>query len=717
MMNKLSKQNQECLSETKGDIASCKLDPGSLASETANSSVHCRGIMDAQSRMTLRRRGKSHISEPMSCNYAAPLKQTYLPKVDEDLSDVQASRDMEQLADKESDNKQERREKIFSISKSVVHNVALMSFAILFCLFTINRVTLLVVTAQYSNQASAKVGPAGQHQAGSRSQVSRQLEANQPLNYLAQAGGSLKNGREAQLEGSQNKLASSEDRRDRANRNSIDRFDSGEQIRPPLLRQPTTLPPLPKAQQASINNGFNLQAAASQDSYLSPEDREQLLRSQESHYEGKNVDQANGLSPSASERDRYERPDSWNGLVDSGSNEPIAPPPKSANLESHQLRPEASASNANNDADDTDDEDENVEPEQKRANLVPERRRMAANQAASFNRHYSRPAVDAGPSLSEEGDSNDDYGSANDDAYFSRKSNQDRAPLNLAASHNQQNRNMHSSYANAAHAGYNMNAGHPNGDGSRGEEQQGFGPGPNEAYMVERAESGNKHRTEPDDDALYPTAAVGSGGGGGGGSDADAPSANDEDDRFDRRSMNEPSPSSNNNLPYASPIKYTKSSNQMVGSGPEMGDPDSDPEDGGEGAEESGPSYAANSNAIAELKSRAAPSTINQRLSNVIPKTAASAPAPSSALSPLALQASRPTSLGAPTLVQAQRTPRPGQAVNQRHQQALGASQQGRPMDRATGIGGANAHSQPRSANAPYNPQDNPSHAGKYFIN
>lgn len=109
---------------------------------------------------------------------------------------------------------------------------------------------------------------------------------------------------------------------------SIDRFDSGEQIRAPLLRAPTTLAPLRSvATDNKEDNNNSLLTATSQDtsSYMSPEERKELMLNQENHYEGKDQQQANDqqqqqqqntndhqsagpLLPSSSRRDTYNGP-------------------------------------------------------------------------------------------------------------------------------------------------------------------------------------------------------------------------------------------------------------------------------------------------------------------------------------------------------------------------------------------------------------------------
>lgn len=687
-----------------------KLDPSLLMNQSSLATAFCNPNM-----MLRRRALQCQNSSSNNSTISLPRNSKFLPKeeIRERSYCSQQVRPIEQLelsastdigvAKKDS---AQQNDKIFSITSSALLFITIVTLIGVLGLCICNQATLLV-SAQYSNygQQSQNSNNQQQQQQHSNQQIRSKMgrrgsDSEQPI-FEQQPKLATKNFRESVHLESPNQAVSDERR---SKQSSIDRFDSGEQIRPPLLRQPTTLAPLTTkstAQQVSINKAFNLQTAASQDSYLSPEDREQLLKSQESHYEGKtggSQEQPLDVEASASDRDSYEnKPNRWS--QPDHQNQHDLTDSKLNHLESRSGRPQtAPPGAANSDADDGDYEDEPPEPEKKRANLVPEIRRPTGSASYNHQRQYTnRPAIEA---ASEESDPSDDYGGANDDVHFSRKSNQaDRSHLNPAASHNQQNHNIQSSYnPNSASSAYETGS-RSNNEGPQ-DEGPGFGPGPNEAYMVDKAES-VKPGLEHDDESssLGP-------------SESDSSGSNDEDNRFDRRSMNYPSRSSTNQQ-HSSQNNYGHQ--RPTASSVDNGEPE-DSEEGPDSSEDSGPALAPSSKT--EVKSRLHPVKFNQRLSNVVPKTSASALAPLSAVSPLG----PPPAYSLP--IPAVQTSRRASASGDQHQAPSPIQrQQVRPQIQPRFASQSNANinkadnHQSKASSVPYNPQNNPSHAGKYFIN
>lgn len=597
---------------------------------------------------------------------------------------------------KTTDHRQISRSQIFFIANSAT-TILLISMMVTLvgfvCLFSLNtKGSVLFVNAQYPNGGSVGGTPS---QSGAQSSRSAQAVAPQ--------------------------------RHQSTDRLSIDRFDSGEQIRAPLLRPPTTLPPLHRQQrqQFSLANQHAMQAAASQDSYLSPEEREQLMKSQESHYEGRTsgVDQqVQQPNSDASGPDR-DSGGSGVGMANSNNNSPT-------------LQTEASGSSENDEDPDYEDGDRGAtgpDEQQKRANLVPETRRMAVGLAP--NNHLTRQqhqqaarqlVADMTNASEEPSDpGNDDYSSAgNDDTYFSRKSTGNpraHAGLSLAASYNQNNRNQAPAEGqHLANMLYESPSRFNRGDH---EDSQGFGPGPNEAYMADRADS-----------------AMGDGGVGGADSGDEEPSGADsdtdsapsvpfgDDPSADPRLIERRVSARNENVPeqhYVNPISSLYNQGQPSGSS-ESSNPDQSsdssggPDEPSGGADsDSGDSFAAGSQAEPR-KSHAtsAPAYQMNRVNQIVVKTSASAPAPASAP---ASQNSRQQRKG-PAQVGIHLDPIDAlkmkqQAADQWLQARLGQN----PHLTTPAPGKAlssNRQQQPsKSTSAPYNPQNNPSHAGKYFIN
>lgn len=705
-----------------------KLDPSLLV---------CQNSAQASHKMTLRRRGikcqsSTSTSVPSIPEHETilPLNSTYLPK--EEARDGTKTHSGEYGPDDGKCNRHQtlKNEKIFSITTYVALFITLIAF----CLCVCNKASLLV-SAQYSNFAltpNSNDHHHHQHHSNRRSaqqSINRQsVSADRPVAYPQRPVDSLN--RDLQAGANVDQV----DERRWLKKNSIDRYDSGEQIRPPLLKQPTTLPPLRSAPlQASVNNQNNLQEAASQESYLTPGEREQLSKNQDSHYEGKNLDPAS--SPSydgfSSDRDGYDSPQSgrWSQPLPDAPEPPISE--KQGSLEYQPSRPEPSTATSGSSAenDDGDYEEEPSESDKKRKeNLVPEMRRRpqgATSGAASHNHQrpsmaQSRAAVSEAKykaakiaaakeaALNEDGDPNDDYGGGSDESHFSRKSQQqDRSPgLNQAASHNQQlNRGPH--HGGAGRGG----GGGPQADAQRDSSGSDSGPqdevagfGPNEAYMVDKADVG---KDQDGDESLYGPSEGPSG-------DPNGLGANEEaiDSRFDRRSMNPYQAGASNSGSYGSnPSRMNYGQQQRpVANLIDNGDPEGDSEDGNDASDESGSSFAPS--VKTEVKSRAAPSSqpiglTGSNSNNLSPRTSASAPAPQSAT--FSHSSSPIVTVPSPMLGGAQPMMSAGNAQPFYRQQVHSANNVATTTQPTL--------YQRASLDAPYNPQNNPSHAGKYFIN
>lgn len=457
-------------------------------------------------------------------------------------------------------------------------------------------------------------------------------------------------------------------------RQSIDRFDSGEQIRPPLLRQPTTVPPLSRAQ-VSVDKAFNLQEAASQDTYLSPEDREQMMRSQESHYEGRNADQQQpGYDSSPGESGELRPAHSYGQATNA----------RQMNRNGN-LQPEASSAEAkSNDNDDSDYEDDSAsEADRKAASLVPENRRTMT---ASSANHNQQSKFRGAPVANLDEDTNDDYGSANDDAYFSRKSNPETNQLKQAASYSQQNR--------GPFEGHGAHSGSHNGRSNSQGDSQGFGPGPNEAYMADKAESDGSGVDSEDPNDGSESSQIG---------DYEAKLA-------ERRAMMNGEPNS-----FSTNLRSHRGQPSASRAGDSGLDSESDSDSGADLGDDSGSAYASSS--VAAVKSNSNdPRMVNQRMmGDVIPRTSASAPAPLAA--PRSASA---TSGRSSTTVKPVNAGHAYQRQQQMQAPQLASQHYRHPISIDRGISNTIAHGQygqQNSANAPYNPQNNPSHVGKYFIN
>lgn len=720
-----------------------KLDPSLLISKLQNLTEKNRITGKGQPQemtMTLRRRGLASSSQcPSSINQETrvPLESTtYIPNFETCTRSrsppPSLNRDIKNTFNEQSTIEHRLEDRIFSVTTSVVLFIALVSLIGLFCICACNRASLLV-NAEYSALSQGS----NNQQYNGRPQVNRQATTTNHPKSFSSAVSSPPLGDSSTPSSSASSRSKSNERHQKLDQHphlSIDRFDSGgEQIRPPLLQQPTTLRPLTqnKAQQVSLsmNGDTNIQAAASQDSYLSPEDRDQLLRSQESHYEGKNSDQgagSTGLDPSASERDMHDKPSNrWSqpetqqgSSYDGGGGDVVVGSRREGSQSADSSRPDAlAATSGANEADEADYDDESGElgADQKRANLVPENRRVAVGMASYNNRRQ----LNNNPPPDDESDPNDDYNGANDDSHFSRKPSNN---LNQAASHNRQHNRAGGDQSGESYDKESRQMHDNNNIGNNQEDSQGFGPGPNEAYLVDKSEySGNNAGDSDDDASLYsPPDPSGR---------SDMSNVNDDadDSKFDRRLTTDQVRS-----PYANPpLNYgAHSSRPFAGIADNGADgaSDNDPaDDGSESAasDPDGPAFAPSSKS--ELKSRGHPlgmmqPQLQRRINSIQPKTSASAIAPSSAISPssnsgtnqpnvapvlLSTNQSKPTKPLVPASIRSAFPVAQGQQVH-RHQQ----------QTRQSGsIGGQQYKHAITDINVPYNPQNNPSHAGKYFIN
>lgn len=464
-----------------------------------------------------------------------------------------------------------------------------------------------------------------------------------------------------------------------ARQQSIDRFDSGGQIRPPLIKQPTTLRPMsPK-----LNKGFNLQAEASQDSYLAPEERDQWLKSQESHYQGVNFDQ----------------PQQQFGLN--------SPPSESESAISGDPRlidkPQERATNQeNSDPEESDYEDEGGSD---KANLVPERRRMLGiDQQSAYkqgmNGYQQQPLSSSAQNTeSEEQPTNpiDDYDGAvtDNDAHFTRKLNgHSKNHLKQAASYNRQLDNhplgQEERYDGSPTYPERTGNGHRSNENvaiSPGSDESGYGPSPNEAYLADRAE--NEATGADPEDEENPNNSAPSGGQSSLISDNSEPIEN----RFDKRAMNsEHGSQEKDDMQYAMPVDGLAlpfQSDQAA----ENKQPDSD--QGEIGDETSGSAYAPSSirEVSSEQKRNWSGNVFKPRLgaANVVTKSPSSTLSQYIDVKPVQNRSWVPSSKQTSTV--------------QSHTKITSRSQQ------------SPAQVQPGTTHEPYDPQNNPSHAGKYFIN
>lgn len=619
--------------------------------------------------------------------------------------------------------------------------------------------TILVVA---SMMLVASIGLVSLNFKGSAMLVSAQYPAGKSTSASSSSGGTAKPARPTATTAPQQHKFKASDRM------SIDRFDSGEQIRAPLLSAPTTLAPKLAARQqqfsVDVSDKFNgLDTAATQaDSYMSPEERDQLMKSQESHYEGK---QSQDGPQSGPEGDRGAE-----GAplpVRDVSQQPQMTASNNNNM-SPGLQQEASANNADNDEDPDYEEGEGANglneqlrplPQTQQAptranSLVPENRRMGAAGNNRMRHQSQAPIVPEISNADESGDSgNDDYGpAANDDAYFSRKSTGGGggpSNLNLAASYNHQNNRQHEGQSQRGLANmlydspsrYSNNNNNPDGN----EEAQGFGPGPNEAYLAERAEnSGQGIADGGDDDSsgadsdsdAAPTSAASSAAAAAAAANANEENSNPIGDAHlvDRRMS---ARANDQQQAYANSMAASYGNNNGNARG-QSGNMDALEAPGRDSA---GPDDASGGGDPDSADSYTSSSQSNPSKSHVMtPKSSASAPAPSSAPNPSQFQINRQRQMVRNNEVNlgpsSSSSPWPPSEALKLKQQAADQWQQERirhnphllqaPIpatlgdSRSTKSAAGLARQQPPArlpTQAPYNPQNNPSHAGKYFIN
>jgi len=311
---------------------------------------------------------------------------------------------------------------------------------------------------------------------------------------------------------------------------SIDRLDSGrssengEQIRPPLLRAPTTLAPLPASSPTGSDRDQGQRPAATQPegAYLSPEERRQFMQNQESHYE--NGGPSGEAGPPG---DQQQAPLGEPSAQADQSQGPPTQPEGSTVAERKSSAAEGGPSDepeTDYEADAGEDEAPSASPSETSAqdNKAAGPNTNQEEYAPAFQQQQQQAGSQAAPlePSSVEGGSNelngDDYNGGSDEAYFARRppssggngnrrgngngqvEQQDNgqqqrerpqlgAQLSLAASYNQQQSNPMAANASA----YTNQS--PNQAGNQeGEEAAGFGPGPNEAYLAEQAELGGE---------------------------------------------------------------------------------------------------------------------------------------------------------------------------------------------------------------------------------
>lgn len=550
---------------------------------------------------------------------------------------------------------------------------------------------------------------------------------------------------------------------------SIDRFDLGEQIRAPLLKPPTTLAPSQTTinTRRSDNDDRNTnrrqpasqaaaETASEESTYLSPEEREQLMRSQEAHYGG-----ASGGGPDGPEAgDAAGGSESPQTLQQTASYNRRHQRPGSLR---HSDQQRATTNSVNNEAagspdqqDDNDDDDysegnsgvpnqrdmtgqQNLvpgphRPSQNSAMRVPETRRslsMANSRLAPLTNNNNQ--LDDADSV--EQPNNDDYsGGANEDAYFSRRpSNQNTGShgahgnqLNLAASNNRQQKemmmlarerqrqnaldnrragaemqenldapSMGDANSGPALSGRMQNDGRRNGGTGAGQEG-GYRPRMDQEARGNQLDGGSGEPDDDDDDM-----AGGEGGSGSGADDSDAP----------RSAMNED----------------LNGGNQADSGGPAQADPSANPDNYAAAASSSHtkPTSITGSQHQRQVESMRQPTPIG--------RLHPAHPAPIRANTTSQLDKPNPNGQAAPQIrqqaadqwhqvrlaknphLQLQATTTGHEQRDQRHsnnrQQApppmvLSAHNQQTNKPTATSSGQQEA----------YNPQLNPSHAGKYFI-
>ena len=440
---------------------------------------------------------------------------------------------------------------------------------------------------------------------------------------------------------------------------SIDRFDGtaasasdGEQIRTPLIKAPTTLAPAASGQ---------AQAATQQDSaYMSPEERNELMRSQESHYEGKAggtpVGGSVGQEQQQLDAPQYQQPQGGGGA----------------------LQTDASGVPGSGGDDDDDEDYEGASRESpqtlsnsERNSLAPENRRMTSGGGDYRDRQHDDGA-ELGPapvpdmaSANEDESPQDGYGPPNDEAYFSRRKAAVAGSLNPAASYNRDDRNYGRAGLAAAPRSDRNYRGNDAGP-LAAEEGQGFGPGPNEAEQLEAANANDDSGHGDESADLDPES------GGGGGYEPDA--------RLDRRLANE--------MPLLGAEGTPDSSD---GVDPAEGGAQTDGGDSGE--------MAASGSSVSAAGSAARKS-----------------PGRGGALNP---SSDRKAAIAQRRQQVAEQWMREQQLQQHLASNTLRHRGGGPNLAPAATSQTFSARQQPRATttSAPYNPQNNPSHAGKYFIN
>lgn len=462
---------------------------------------------------------------------------------------------------------------------------------------------------------------------------------------------------------------------------SIDRFDSGGQIRAPLIRQPTTVPPLPR----KANAETNLQAEASQESYQ-PEERNQWLQSQENHYQGGNSDQQQ--QPALDSSSSPSQVDNENA----GNPMPMG-------------RPQARASSPENSEPDESDYDD--EGSADTASIVPEKRRMPAAAVAASSKLSARnqrgnvQQPSSSVDLEDQGTNPvDDYeGALNEnDEHFSRNlAARDRNYLKQAASHNQQHkdrlptnedRNDGSSSAYNGPTGFTSRVNQDSAGPIGTDDPTRYGTSPNEAYLADKGES-ELAGVDPEEEGSnlnYPIPA-------GGQFSQIAANQGPNGDKFNRRAMDDSS-DNNDDMQHSRPMS-TDDVQSLQANQNEGDQADTEGNQSEVGDEASGSMDAPSS--TGRVSGDRPENWTNRRRD---PEVGTSDKAPK-------ILAATPSIIGSNTRSVSNSGWVP--FVKQSSFVQIHPKLPGEDLQPQPGL-------EPRSKSVPYNPQNNPSHAGKYFI-
>lgn len=415
-----------------------------------------------------------------------------------------------------------------------------------------------------------------------------------------------------------------------------------EQIPPPRIQSDASR----SADSLSFDDGekSNIQTAASRDSHLSDQDRDQFMADQDNHYRGRDLPQE---MPQSASRRGGRQSVRWSQPLEvpsSSSQNPRIPDsrfPSSRNL-----------SPSNGLTDDGDYDDENPPVDDSQSSPVPEKRRIMNDPDGSRLENLS---------VNDDSDL-DDYNAVNADSHFARKADNS----NIRKHHSRQ---LGSTDKDPGYSSDRRNSHSPKGKQSSyvdsDDERPSFEPNSNEAL-----------RSEPDDDSLYTGASASS------------------------QSANELRPHSKSNT-----------IDQLAR--PQSDDSDEDSSSTDDSSPNMDDNYKASPSASSTQRARSTsrptgPTPRYQR--NVLTSRVA---APSDA---------KISKDSEPYKAPITYSPRWDREPRQIHLPASPRKSSGEPNQSVNSDYGKSASDRGQgrrseSVEVPYNPQNNPSHAGKYFIN